>query len=125
MVARLIFGIRSSGQAAPRRDPALGLPGDRSYVLEVGVVVQDNSAVVLSDRRRDQVDDARCPVVPASGHPDLNVPGALGDHRCHRQHDVQALASLRDNLDISKIAAGVTGFQIVSGLWGQKPRRGC
>jgi len=45
----------------------MGLAGDDGDVLEVGVIVPDDRAVVLRDGRGDQVDHARGPVLPAGG----------------------------------------------------------
>jgi hypothetical protein len=55
----------------------MGLAGDGGDVLEVGVVVQDGRAVVLGDGCGKETENACCPVMPTSGHPDLDVPGRV------------------------------------------------
>src|ERR1019366_5542451 len=100
------------GEAAAWRDPGMGLAGDGGNVLEVSVVVQDGSAVVLCDGCGDQVDDTRCTVVPTGGHPDLDIPGPLGNHLGDRQHDVETLTPLGDNTDVGKVTTGITSLQV-------------
>jgi hypothetical protein len=77
----------------------VGLAGDGGDVLEVGVIVKDDSAVVLRHRCSEQVYDTGRPVVPAGSHPDLDIPGSLGDHLGDRQYDVQIPAPLGDQAD--------------------------
>jgi hypothetical protein len=98
-----------SGETAAWRDPGLGLAGDGGKVLEVGVVVQDGRAVVLCDGCGQEAENACCPVMPTSGHPDLDIPGPLGNRLGDGQHDVQALAPLGDDAEVSNIAAGIAG----------------
>jgi Major Facilitator Superfamily len=108
----LLPGAQPSGEAAAWRDPGLSLAGDRGNVLEVGVVVQSNGTMVLGDSRGHQVNDACRPVVPASGHPDLDIPGPFGNYLGHREDDVEASAPLSDKTDVGEVAPGVASLQV-------------
>src|SRR6266536_2233876 len=88
------------------------LPGRRRDVFEVGVVMQHHGAVVLGHRRRQQVDDARRPVMAAGGHAELDVPRPLGDRLADRQDHVAGTATGGDLTYVSEVAAGVAGFEI-------------
>jgi hypothetical protein len=72
------------------------LAGDGGNVVELGVIVKDDRTVVLGDGCSDQVDDTGRSVVPAGGHPNLDIPRPLGDHLGDRQYGVEIPASLSD-----------------------------
>lgn len=72
-------------------------------MFEVGLVVKHDRAMVLRHRRGDQIDDPSRPVMPASGHSDLDVTGSLSNNLSHRQHDVQIAATLSDQPDVSQV----------------------
>ena len=76
------------------------LASDRGNVLEISVVVKDDSAMVLGYGRGYQVDDTGGPVMPAGHHAHLDIPGSLSNYFGDRQHDVEALATLRDSPDV-------------------------
>jgi hypothetical protein len=101
-----------SGETAAWRDPGLGLAGDSGNVLEVGVVVQDGRAVVLCDGCGQEVENSCCPVMPTSGHPDLDIPGPLGNRLGDGQHDVQTLAPLGDDTEVSQVTTGIASLQV-------------
>ena len=46
-------------------------------------------------------------MMPAGSHPDLNIPGPLGDHLGDRQHDVEISAPLGDQPHIGQVTTGV------------------
>lgn len=56
-----------------RRNPMVRLAGDGGNVLEVGVIVKDDSTVVLRDGRSDQAYDTGRTVAPAGRHPELDI----------------------------------------------------
>jgi len=76
------------------------LAGDGGNVLEAGVIMKNDSAVVLRDGCSEQVDDTGRPVVPTGSHPDLDIPGSPGDHLGDRQYDVKIPAPLGDQADV-------------------------
>jgi hypothetical protein len=112
--------VRISGEAATWRDPGLGLAGDGGDVLEVGAVVQDGRTVVLGDGCGKKVENACCPVMPTSGHPDLDIPGPLGNRLGDGQHDVETLAPFGDGTQVGQVTTGISRLQVDSNttsLW--------
>jgi hypothetical protein len=103
-----------SGETAAWRDPGMGLAGDGGNVLEVGVVVQDGRAVVLCNGCGEEVENACCPVMPTSGHPDLDIPSPLGNRLGDGQRDVETLAPLGDNTEVGQVTTGITSLQVDS-----------
>lgn len=61
-------GERHSRDDAARRDPSVRLAGRRRDVLEVGVIVRDDRAVVLGHCGGQQGNHARSAVVTPGGH---------------------------------------------------------
>lgn len=106
------LGERRSLDGAARRDPCVRLAGRRRDVLEVGVVVQDDRAVVLGHCGGQQVDHARGAVVTPGGHAYLDIARAIGDYLADRQDDVEFLAPLGDRAYVAHITAGVPCFQV-------------
>jgi len=90
------------------------LPGHRSDVLEVSVVMQDHSAVVLGGCRGEEIYHPCRSMMTPRGHVELDLAGPTDNVLIDWQY-AKLLASPSGNApDLGIVLAGISSFQVSS-----------